>query len=95
MTFVRTFLTTVRYSRRMVRRKRQENAIAPAPTPPAPLSPYWAFVVQLREGTAFTATAIHGRVEHIVSGQQAYFHALEELRAAMEQMLTEIRDKPP
>ncbi len=77
----------------MVRRKRQETA--PAPTPPAPLSPHWAFVVQLREGTAFTATAIHGRVAHMVSGQQAYFFSLEELRVCMERMLKEISDKPP
>jgi hypothetical protein len=40
-------------------------------TPPveAPLSPRWAFVVPLREVTALTAEALHGRVEPLVSGQ--------------------------
>lgn len=79
----------------MVRRKRQENAAAPAPTPLAPLSPHWAFVVQLREGTALTATAIHGRVAHMVSGQQAYFFSLEELRVCMERMLREFSIRAP
>ena len=30
-----------------------------------PLSPHWAFVVQLREGTALTPEGLHGRIEHI------------------------------
>lgn len=64
--------------------------VAPSPFFPAPLSPHWAFVVQLREGAALTAAAIHGRVEHIVSGRQAYFNSLDELRAFMEQVLTEV-----
>jgi len=58
------------------------------PTPEAPLSPHWAFVVQLREGTALTPEALHGRVEHIVSGQAALFTSLEELRAFMAHVLT-------
>jgi hypothetical protein len=52
-------------------------------------------VVQLREGTAFTAPALQGRVEHIVSGRQAYFSSLEELRAGMERLLTELVRHPP
>jgi hypothetical protein len=56
--------------------------------PEALLSPHWAFVVQLREGTALTSDALHGRVEHIVSGQAALFTSLEELRAFMAQVLT-------
>lgn len=90
------------YVCRMSRRRMQENtARVPTSAAPssfsAPLSPHWAFVVQLREGTALTATALHGRVEHIVSGQQAYFSSLEDLRACMEQllMLTVIKEKPP
>ena len=55
--------------------------------PNAPLSPYWAFVVQLREGTALTPEGLHGRVEHIVSGQAALFTSLEELGAFMAQVL--------
>ncbi len=65
----------------------------------APLSPHWAFVVQLREGTPLTAAALQGRVEHIVSGQQAYFNSLAELRTSMEQTLTDLQlrrgEKPP
>lgn len=56
--------------------------------PEAPLSPHWAFVVQLREGTTLTAEGLHGRVEHIVSGQAALFTSLEALRAFMAQVLT-------
>ena len=57
-------------------------------TPDAPLAPHWAFVVQLRQGTALTPEALHGRVEHIVSGQATRFTSLEELRAFMAQVLT-------
>jgi hypothetical protein len=35
----------------------------------APLSPHWAFVMQLREGTPLTPQGVQGRVEHIKSGQ--------------------------
>jgi hypothetical protein len=55
----------------------------------APLSPHWAFVVQLREGTALTAETLHGRVEHIVSGQATLFTSLEDLLAFMAQVLTQ------
>jgi hypothetical protein len=58
------------------------------PTQEAPLSPHWAFVVQLREGTALTPETLHGRVEHIASGQAALFASLEELRAFMAHALT-------
>ena len=57
------------------------------PCQEAPLSPHWAFVVQLREGTALTPEALHGRVEHIVSGQAALFASLEALLAFMVQVL--------
>ena len=67
----------------------------PATPFPASLSPHWAFVVQLREGTALTPDALQGRVEHIVSGQATLFRSLEELRAFMEQVLTELGEKPP
>ena len=58
------------------------------PPPAAPLSPHWAFVVQLRQGTVLTPEALHGRVEHIVSGQASLFTSLEELRAFMARVLT-------
>jgi hypothetical protein len=60
----------------------------PTPPPDAPLSPHWAFVVQLREGTALTPQGVQGRVEHIVSGQATRFASLAELWAFMQQVLT-------
>ena len=46
-------------------------------TPPAArLSPHWAFVVQLREGTSLTPQGVQGRVEHITSGQVTDFGSL-------------------
>ena len=66
-------------------------------TPPistAPLAPHWAFVVQLRQGTALTPAALHGRVEHIVSGQASLFTSLEELRAFMVQVLSTLGPRP-
>ncbi|MGH7961532.1 MAG: hypothetical protein ACRERD_06850 [Candidatus Binatia bacterium] len=55
---------------------------------PAPLSPHWAFAVQLRQGSGFAPDTLHGRVEHIVSGQATTFSSLAELLAFMEQTLT-------
>jgi hypothetical protein len=57
------------------------------PTPNAPLSRHWAFVVQLREGTALTPEALHGRVEHIESGQAMHFSSVEDLLAFMTRVL--------
>ena len=63
------------------------------PILPAPLSPHWAFVVQLREGTALTPGGMRGRVEHIVSGQATLFTSLGEVRAFMERVLAAQRRK--
>jgi hypothetical protein len=60
----------------------------------APLSPHWAFVVQFREGTALTPEALHGRVEHIVSGQATRFTSLEELWAFMARVVSSLL-RPP
>ncbi len=70
------------------------SASFPAPLP-APLSPQWAFVVQLREGTSLTPDSIHGRIEHLVSGKATTFVSLEEVRAFMEQILSRKEEKPP
>jgi hypothetical protein len=59
-----------------------------APPPMAPLSPHWAFVVQLREGTALTPEQLTGRAEHLVSGQARHFASLAELLAFIEQVLS-------
>jgi hypothetical protein len=65
------------------------------PLPDTPLSPHWAFVVQLRAGTALTPDALHGRVEHIVSGQATLFASLEELWVFMARVLTRHGGQPP
>jgi hypothetical protein len=57
------------------------------PVQEAPLSPQWAFVVQLREGTALKPEALQGRVEHIVSGQAVLFQTLDDLVAFFRRVL--------
>jgi hypothetical protein len=52
-----------------------------------PLSPHWAFVVQLREGTPLTLQGVQGRVEHITSGQVTDFGSMAELLAFMQAVL--------
>ena len=59
-------------------------------TADAPLSPYWAFVVQLREGTPLAPEAMYGRVEHLVTGQAALFTSLDELHAFMARVLEKV-----
>jgi hypothetical protein len=59
------------------------------PPIPAPLSPHWAFVVQLREGTTLTPDALHGRVEHIATGRATTFTSLTEVVAFMARILTQ------
>ena len=59
----------------------------PRPMPTLPAD--HAFVVQLQRGTALTPEVLQGRVEHIVTGQGAGFTSVAELRAFIEQALTE------
>ncbi len=61
-------------------------------TIPAPLSPQWAFVVQLRLGTSLTFEGMEGRVEHIASSQATTFKSLEEIRGFMERILAPPRE---
>lgn len=58
-------------------------------TPPAPLTPDRAFVLQLRGGASFAAAALGGRIEHVTSGRACLFRSLEEARAFMEQVLAQ------
>ena len=51
------------------------------------------FVVQFRAQPAGAASAYDGRVEHVVSGQVARFHSLEELLAFMIRMLTDVEER--
>jgi hypothetical protein len=48
-------------------------------------------VVQLREGTALTPEALHGRVEHIVSGQATHFSSVEDLLTFIVRVLHPLR----
>lgn len=53
-----------------------------------PLSPHRAFTVQSRTETDMARGRCAGRVEHVVSGQAAHFHSLEELLAFIARVLT-------
>jgi hypothetical protein len=72
-----------------------EDPMKTSPIIDAPLSPRWAFVVQLREGTTLTSESLYGRVEHIVSGQATLFTSLEEVRTFMAQVLVQMEERPP
>jgi hypothetical protein len=54
-------------------------------------------VVQFRAQPTGASPFYDGRVEHLVSGQVARFHSLEELLAFMIRMLTEVEEQadPP
>ena len=52
-----------------------------------------AFVVQFRAPPTGAAPCHAGRVEHLVSGQVARFHSLEELVAFMSRMLDEVQEQ--
>jgi hypothetical protein len=52
-----------------------------------------AFVVQFRAQPAGPSPCYEGRVEHVVSGQVARFHSLEELLAFMTRMLTDVEEQ--
>jgi hypothetical protein len=65
-------------------------------TPTAiPLSPHWAFVVQLREGTSLTPQHIQGRVEHVTSGRATDFCSLDALLTLMAHVLTPPAEQSP
>jgi hypothetical protein len=49
-----------------------------------------AFLVQFRTQPT-DASPYEGRVEHVVSGQVARFHSLEELLAFMSRVLTDVQ----
>ena len=49
-----------------------------------------AFVVQVHAEVRVEEEDFKGRVEHIASGQATHFQSLEELRAFLVKVLTEI-----
>src|SRR5262245_15085367 len=73
----------------------KETEMLTPSTPEAPLSPPWAFVVQLREGTALMPQSLRGRVEHIASGRVTTFCSLGALLASMARVLTPPAPAPP
>jgi hypothetical protein len=52
------------------------------------------FVVQFRPQPTGAPPRYDGRVEHLVSGQVARFHSLEELLAFMVDVLADVQDQP-
>jgi hypothetical protein len=52
-----------------------------------------AFVVQFRAQPTGAPPSWEGRVEHVVSGQVARFHSLEELLTFMSRVLTEVQEQ--
>jgi hypothetical protein len=52
-----------------------------------------AFAVQFRSQPTGVSPSYDGRVEHLVSGQVARFHSLEELLAFMIHRLTEVEEQ--
>ena len=57
------------------------------PADESPLSPYRAFVVQLREQADVERGQWSGRAEHVTSGQASHFQSLEELLAFVVRVL--------
>jgi hypothetical protein len=52
-----------------------------------------AFVVQFRAQPTDASSTYEGRVEHLLSGQVARFHSLEELLAFMVRLLTDVEEQ--
>ena len=54
-----------------------------------------AFVVQFRATTEPTASDCAGRIEHLVTGQAVRFESWEHLQHFIQEMLTQVGEKPP
>ena len=54
-----------------------------------------AFVLQLDPGTDVRAGRLEGRVEHVASTRSARFRSLDELLAALQQMLADANNSDP
>jgi len=72
-----------------------EEAHVPQPRSPGSLLPtQLAFVVQFAAETLVGRDRFVGRIEHVVSGQVAHFHSLDELLAGLVRMLTALDAAP-
>jgi len=67
----------------------------PDPVPERPLPVQRAFVVQLHATAAVAPGHLEGRVEHVLSGQAAHFHTLDELLAFMARVLAALETTAP
>jgi hypothetical protein len=67
------------------------ESTVPPPQPSLPTNR--VFVVQFRAQSTGASSSYDGRVEHLVSGQVARFHSLEELLAFMIHRLTEVEEQ--
>ncbi len=56
-------------------------------TAPGKLAPERTFVIQLRAGSDFGRRRVHGRIEHVVTGDSEPFTSLEEAVAFMSRHL--------
>jgi hypothetical protein len=65
------------------------------PPDESPLSPYRAFVVQLRANADVERGKWAGRVEHVTSGQATRFQSLEQLLAFVTRVLAAPAKQPP
>jgi hypothetical protein len=78
----------------------RENATPPrgrgATVPPSQpsLPTNRVFVVQFRAQPTGASSSYDGRVEHLVSGQVARFHSLEELLRFMVGVLAGVQEQP-
>lgn len=54
-----------------------------------------AFVVQFQVTAPGSPEAVHGRVEHMVSGRATHFASWSELEAFIEQVLATVERRPP
>ena len=52
------------------------------------------FVVQFRAQPPGASSSYDGRIEHLVSGQVARFHSLEELLGFMVSVLADVQEQP-
>ena len=69
--------------------------ITPDPTADRPLPVQRAFVVQLHATAAVAQGQLSGRVEHVLSGQGAHFHTLDELLAFIARVLAALETTAP
>ena len=71
---------------------RGRGSIVPPSQPSLPSNR--VFVVQFRAQSTEASSSYDGRVEHLVSGQVARFHSLDELLAFMVSVLADVQEQP-